>query len=127
MSNSLPSWPPSAPPRPGDLPRPAAKLRCRGLEKRDYTQCGIYPGASYLPIRDAITYLRNRISGHTGSGPGPNNCGRVSCSYRSAVWCCNDQNPVTIQLDGWGPVADAAQTIIDGWLGQLRVVLCPSA
>ncbi|KAK0718440.1 hypothetical protein B0T26DRAFT_613220, partial [Lasiosphaeria miniovina] len=71
-----------------------------------------YPSASYLPIRDGITYLRYRVSGHPGSGPGTNNRGRVSCSYRSVIWWCNE-SPATTQLDGWGPVADAAQTIID--------------
>ena len=40
-------------------------------------------------IDQGITYLRG-VTGKPGNGPGPNNCGRVSCSYNAAIWWCND-------------------------------------
>ncbi|KAL2854258.1 hypothetical protein BJY01DRAFT_232004 [Aspergillus pseudoustus] len=40
-------------------------------------------------IREGITYLRS-VSGRPTNGPGPGNCGRVSCPYNSAIWWCND-------------------------------------
>lgn len=38
---------------------------------------------------DGIDYLR-RVGGQPSNGPGPGNCGRVSCSYRTAIHWCND-------------------------------------
>lgn len=52
-------------------------------------QCGGYDSASTKPINDGIKYL-NGIAGQPKNGPGPNNCGRVSCSYNSSIWWCND-------------------------------------
>ena len=46
------------------------------------------PGSS-AHIKDGVEYLR-RISGKPGQGPGPSSCGRVSCSWDSAIWWCND-------------------------------------
>ncbi len=45
-------------------------------------------------IRDGIYYLSG-IGGTATNGPGPGNCARVSCSYNSAIWWCNDvsRNP----------------------------------
>jgi hypothetical protein len=40
-------------------------------------------------IRHGISYL-NGVRGQPRNGPGPSNCGRVSCSYDSAIWWCND-------------------------------------
>jgi hypothetical protein len=36
-----------------------------------------------------VRYLR-RVQGRPRNGPRPGNCGRVSCSYKSAIWWCND-------------------------------------
>jgi hypothetical protein len=52
-------------------------------------QCGGYDSASTKRIKDGIKYL-NGIAGQPKNGPGPNNCGRVSCSYNSSIWWCND-------------------------------------
>lgn len=59
-----------------------------------------FDGASYFcrnrwqdcsatAIYNGIHYLRG-ITGQPTNGPGPGNCGRVSCSYHSAIWWCND-------------------------------------
>ncbi|RYP73364.1 hypothetical protein DL769_004237 [Monosporascus sp. CRB-8-3] len=44
-------------------------------------------------IVEAITYLRD-LTGACYSYPGPGFCGRISCSYNSAVWWCNDKPEV---------------------------------
>ena len=51
--------------------------------------CGGYHPASMKRIKDGISYLNN-VTGRPINGPGPNNCGRVSCSYNSSIWWCND-------------------------------------
>lgn len=51
--------------------------------------CGGYTSANTKRIKDGIKYL-NSIAGQPKNGPGPNNCGRVSCSYNSSIWWCND-------------------------------------
>ncbi|KAK7947905.1 uncharacterized protein PG986_008791 [Apiospora aurea] len=38
---------------------------------------------------EGIAYLR-RVPGSPSAGPGPGNCGRVSCSNDCAIWWCND-------------------------------------
>jgi hypothetical protein len=38
---------------------------------------------------DGINYLR-RIGGQPSMSAGPGTCGRVSCSYRTAIYWCND-------------------------------------
>ncbi len=40
-------------------------------------------------IEEGIQYLRG-VSGEPISGPGPNECGRVSCSRSSAIYWCNE-------------------------------------
>ncbi|KAI1202352.1 hypothetical protein F5X97DRAFT_319507 [Nemania serpens] len=52
--------------------------------------------ASVFHIRQGVAYLR-KIHGDCTNGPGPGNCSRVSCSYRSGIWFCND-NPHSISV-----------------------------
>ena len=44
-------------------------------------------------IKIGIEYLRG-VPGKPASGPGPGNCGRVSCWGESAIYWCNDVCPV---------------------------------
>ncbi|KAK4197239.1 hypothetical protein QBC40DRAFT_309232 [Triangularia verruculosa] len=61
-------------------------------------------------IEAGISYLR-RVSGTAKNGPGPLNCGRVSCSYNSGiVWCNNDNVEKEVQ---WSQIADGAQYVLD--------------
>lgn len=53
-------------------------------------------------INDGVTYLR-QVAGKPANGPGPNNCGRVSCSWNSAIYWCND---VRIHTYPWYPQLD---------------------
>ncbi|KND88423.1 hypothetical protein TOPH_06944, partial [Tolypocladium ophioglossoides CBS 100239] len=53
---------------------------------------------------DALTYLRS-IGGHPHMTPGPSACSRVSCSYNTGVWMCND-TPHDKYLISFGSVVD---------------------
>ncbi|KAA8649879.1 uncharacterized protein ATNIH1004_002558 [Aspergillus tanneri] len=81
------------------------------LRKRFDVTCNIYTKTLRTRIQEGITYLRG-VSGRSTNGPGPGNCGRVSCSYNSAIWWRNDNtSPKT--LGGFNNVADSAQVIIN--------------
>ncbi|KAK0736602.1 hypothetical protein B0T21DRAFT_384077 [Apiosordaria backusii] len=45
--------------------------------------------ADAVHISDGIYYLE-KVPGWCMNGPGPNNCGQISCSYNSAIIWCND-------------------------------------
>jgi hypothetical protein len=62
----------------------------RSVIKRGNKICDNFPDkAIWWAINDGADYLRN-LPGQPTNGPGPGNCGRVSCSYNSAIWWCND-------------------------------------
>lgn len=48
-------------------------------------------------IQDGIKYLRG-VTGKPSMGPGPGNCGRVSCSWNAAIYWCNDVSTLTSVL-----------------------------
>lgn len=52
-------------------------------------ECDVYDYARKDATRDGIKYLRS-VPGTPANGPGPGNCGRVSCSYNSAIYWCNE-------------------------------------
>ncbi|KAI0489664.1 hypothetical protein F4859DRAFT_509250 [Xylaria cf. heliscus] len=61
--------------------------------------------ASVFHIREGIAYLHN-IHGNCTNGPGPGNCGRVSCSYGSGIWFCNDNPyPMSVPCSMFGDLA----------------------
>ncbi|KAK4094685.1 hypothetical protein Purlil1_1290 [Purpureocillium lilacinum] len=71
-----------------------------------YNCFGRWGRASAHSIWEGITHLR-KVPGRPGNGAGPGNCGRVSCSYSSAIWWCNDsRSPKT--LNSFGSIADGA-------------------
>lgn len=60
------------------------------LEKQEtWSDCGRFDPAKAEAIWEGINHL-NHVSGTPVSSPGPGVCGRVSCSYNSAIWWCND-------------------------------------
>ncbi|KAJ0117368.1 hypothetical protein J7T55_003782 [Diaporthe amygdali] len=74
--------------------------------------CNIYNGMADGPaIKTGIKYLRH-VDGTPGQGPGPSTCGRVSCSWDSAIWWCNHNNE-SIGLDSYTRIADGAQNLVD--------------
>ncbi|KAK3988489.1 hypothetical protein QBC44DRAFT_370938 [Cladorrhinum sp. PSN332] len=92
-----------------DLQTRAVGDNTNKLRKRNWTVCGGYP-ARQNRIREGISYLRG-LSGQASRGPGPRNCVRVSCSYNSAIWYCND-NSFTKEMP-WFHIANAAQVLVD--------------
>ena len=67
--------------------------------------------ASTDRIIDGIAYLRS-VTTQPSWGPGPGNCGRVSCSWNSAIWACNEHT-TEFTLPNFGLVADCAQLIVN--------------
>ncbi|POR37950.1 Uncharacterized protein TPAR_01853 [Tolypocladium paradoxum] len=88
----------------------------RDLEKRtDFTGSQVvcsqdlYGPIGEDPYHDGINYLRGH-SGQPHLPPGPQACGRVSCSYGTGIYICN----FTLEdkyLISWGSVADGAEYI----------------
>ncbi|KAL4791933.1 hypothetical protein BDV19DRAFT_392569 [Aspergillus venezuelensis] len=68
---------------------PAALEKRTDFYNDGWLVCGQWPGADRPRIQEGINYLR-LVPGRPGNGPGPGNCGRVSCSYNAAIWWCND-------------------------------------
>ncbi|KAM0388309.1 hypothetical protein ACHAO7_010545 [Fusarium culmorum] len=84
----------------------------------EYHCGGRWPKCRTTFVNQGISYLR-RTKGKPTNGPGPGNCGRVSCSFNSAIWWCND-NAKSKTLNGFGSIADGAEYINDkctrwGW------------
>ncbi|KAI1116482.1 hypothetical protein F5Y14DRAFT_448998 [Nemania sp. NC0429] len=79
------------------------------LVRRDHTSCGNWPLASKKRILEGYKHLAG-ILGKPKNGPGPGNCGRVSCSYNSAIWWCND-NTFSKTLNSWYTIAESALII----------------
>ncbi|KAH8651113.1 hypothetical protein BX600DRAFT_441555 [Xylariales sp. PMI_506] len=67
--------------------------------------------ASVPRISEGIDYL-NGVPGTPVAGPGPSACARVSCSYDSAIYWCNDA-PQTFSLPGFSTIAAGALTILN--------------
>lgn len=67
-------------------------------------------GNAYVSaIQDGINYL-NGVSGRPWHNPGPGTCARVSCSYDSAIYWCND-NRSRKELNSFKNIAHGADRI----------------
>ncbi|KAI1395053.1 hypothetical protein F4819DRAFT_506214 [Hypoxylon fuscum] len=82
------------------------------LKKVDHMTCD--PNniwwAQIFRIEEGIDYLKGK-TGRCYIGPGPRFCSRLSCSYHSAIYWCNDQDQaVWIDCDRW---TSYAQMIVD--------------
>ncbi|KAK3502037.1 hypothetical protein B0T13DRAFT_465264 [Neurospora crassa] len=64
------------------------------VELRGYTinhiTCDVVFEWAYLVEIQTGMFYPNNIPGKPTNGPGPGNCGRVSCSYDAAIYWCND-------------------------------------
>ncbi|KAF6813785.1 hypothetical protein CPLU01_14570 [Colletotrichum plurivorum] len=92
----------------------AAELAGSSLQKRaTFAQhnCYNFGICKTGAIRSGINYLRG-IGGQPTNGPGPGNCGRVSCSENSGIWWCND-SASSKNLSSFASIADGAQWIVD--------------
>jgi len=73
-------------------PETSSVLRAPPSQRHDILRqncLGIYSIASLSAIRNGIKYLRG-VPGQPYGGPGPMECGQVSCSWNAAIWWCND-------------------------------------
>ncbi|RDI80366.1 hypothetical protein Vi05172_g9643 [Venturia inaequalis] len=69
-------------------------------------------GADQGAIEKGVKYLRG-ISGRPHLGPGPGECVRVSCSWRSAIEWCNVDSHKDQTLDAYAAIADGAQLLLN--------------
>jgi hypothetical protein len=67
------------------------------LFKRDDVTCCGFGKATDTGITEGIQHLRT-VSGQPTNGPGPGNCGRVSCDISAAIWWCNDVSGISIMV-----------------------------
>ncbi|EWZ00977.1 hypothetical protein FOYG_00683 [Fusarium oxysporum NRRL 32931] len=74
-----------------------------------YTCRSRWPECHPAPIVRGVEYIRY-VQGKPKNGPGPGNCGRVSCSNNAAIWWCND-NASSKTLNGFGSIAGGAEYI----------------
>ncbi|OTA52106.1 hypothetical protein K449DRAFT_427368 [Hypoxylon sp. EC38] len=66
--------------------------------------------AQAFRIQEGIDYLRGK-TGTCSMVAGPRVCTRISCSYKSAIWWCNDNDyPIQEDCSVW---SDYAQDILD--------------
>ncbi|KAF2669745.1 hypothetical protein BT63DRAFT_479529 [Microthyrium microscopicum] len=71
--------------------------------------------ANQYAILDGIHYLE-QLHGRPSLGPGPRTCARVSCSWDSAIWWCND-SVRTLTISGYVFIAQGATAIYKACLG----------
>ncbi|KAG5967047.1 hypothetical protein E4U57_001376 [Claviceps arundinis] len=70
------------------------------------------PGCLTGAISGGIDYLRKIRKGrHPRNGPGPRNCGKVSCSDDAAIFWCNDTDQPKI-LDSFSDIALGAEVVV---------------
>ncbi|KAK0739492.1 hypothetical protein B0T21DRAFT_436378 [Apiosordaria backusii] len=84
----------------------ASLISAAAAEDPESYNCKVkWDEAGQLSILWGVEYLRT-LTGTAKNGPGPGNCGRVSCSWNSAIWWCND-NDQDKELQ-WSQIADGA-------------------
>ncbi|QPH04982.1 hypothetical protein C2857_002402 [Epichloe festucae Fl1] len=84
---------------------------------RVYCDRKTFGSASVDGLSQGIDHLRG-LGGRARSGGGPGACGRVSCSYGTGIWWCNDSKDAKT-LEGWGSIADGAQKVWTSCAGRL--------
>ncbi|KAK4202035.1 hypothetical protein QBC40DRAFT_322577 [Triangularia verruculosa] len=105
MEASYPGWNQSF------LSTPVLAPSDDNLEQPSSFNCNIGFGepVSNYRLDQGIVYLTH-LSGTAKNGPGPGNCGRVSCSYGSAIYWCNEDS-VEKELQ-WLQIADGAHQVV---------------
>ncbi|KAE8378282.1 hypothetical protein BDV26DRAFT_292379 [Aspergillus bertholletiae] len=100
-----------------DYVEPAKAKRSTDFTKRtDFehdgrVKCGgPWPQTDSSRIMRGIMYLQG-VKGNSSNGPGPGNCGRVSCDWGSVIWWFNDDDK-TKTLESYSSIADGALAIM---------------
>ena len=68
---------------------PTAVREADSARETGTVKCWGWPEASEYYISQGVDYLSD-LPGKPSNGPGPGECGRVSCSWSAAIWWCND-------------------------------------
>ncbi|KAL4917803.1 hypothetical protein BDW62DRAFT_201359 [Aspergillus aurantiobrunneus] len=68
-------------------------------------------GVPVKGVKEGIETMRG-FRGHPYLGAGPGECARITCSWNSAIWWCND-NLKPKRLPSFDNIADGAQVILD--------------
>ncbi|KUI54747.1 hypothetical protein VP1G_02007 [Cytospora mali] len=117
--------PPASHQPPANLSIPATTVTPTAVRQNDAARetgtvkCWVWREAYEYFIAEGIAYLSD-LPGKPSNGPGPGECGRVSCSWSSAIWWCND-NDHKYTLDSFWEIAQAASDIdsdchyVDPW------------
>ncbi|KAF6803853.1 hypothetical protein CMUS01_14989 [Colletotrichum musicola] len=71
------------------------------------TQCHAFRPGAVVSWAAGIRYLE-AVPGKPANGPGPGECGRVSCSYNTQIWWCNEDTK-TKTLASFRHIADGAR------------------
>ena len=72
-----------------NITKESPSLNKRAFDVSGYFCYGRWSPCSSYRIGEGIDYLRG-VKGLPTNGPGPGNCARVSCSWSSAIYWCND-------------------------------------
>ncbi|TDZ31475.1 hypothetical protein C8035_v001348 [Colletotrichum spinosum] len=80
---------------------------------RERLQCNMprFDKGKVNAMAEGIAYLKD-VKGKPVNGPGPGMCGRVSCSWQTSIWWCNDDG-VTKELESFSVIAYGAQMVYD--------------
>ncbi|KAK4443123.1 hypothetical protein QBC34DRAFT_337448 [Podospora aff. communis PSN243] len=100
------------------LPDPPATVprRRSQLSRREVKFCNNFGRAEIGPILEGVRYLKS-LGGQASLGPGPGRCSRVSCSWDSAIYWCNDNTGSKSVT--WDGLANSAAHITEvcPWVG----------
>ncbi|OHF03595.1 hypothetical protein CORC01_00914 [Colletotrichum orchidophilum] len=96
---------------PNPAPRTSTRSVFASLRRRQQTIitkdnviCNNSPPTNHFPVvAEGVKHLRS-VKGQPQASGGPANCGRVSCSYGTAIWFCND-NTHAITLNSFKDIA----------------------
>ncbi|KAK4194376.1 hypothetical protein QBC40DRAFT_188319 [Triangularia verruculosa] len=107
MEADYPGWNATFMSQPADALSPPVSR----IWEPDHYNCNVEgdQDADQGAIWEGIEYLR-KLNDTAKNGPGPDNCGRVSCSWNSAiVWCNNNNFEKELR---WNDIADASAYVI---------------
>ncbi|KAK2035290.1 hypothetical protein LX32DRAFT_723833 [Colletotrichum zoysiae] len=74
------------------------------------TLCHLFRAGSRSAAQEGVEDLR-KVRGRPQNGPGPGNCGRVSCRRNTGIWWCNDAQG-SRELASFGDIAEGAQRVL---------------
>ncbi|KAK2040782.1 hypothetical protein LZ31DRAFT_473855 [Colletotrichum somersetense] len=74
------------------------------------TLCHLFRAGNRSAAQEGVKDL-GKVQGRPQNGPGPGNCGRVSCRRNTGIWWCNDAQS-SRELASFGDIAEGAQRVL---------------